>query len=163
MLRQPLSPRHLRSQLAHNHGPCPRTRAYDKRAFDRLPILADALQDAGCDNDDILDHSAIRRPPRPRLLGRGPGAGQGVNRYDIRNLRSECQTGEGEWHSEENTLKSGVQVDPIQERGTLTDPLPGSDLIFRPRLSPPRNHPHLAAPERLGHHAGGMNANGHSS
>jgi hypothetical protein len=29
---------------------------YDERAFDRLPILADALQDAGCDNADILDH-----------------------------------------------------------------------------------------------------------
>jgi hypothetical protein len=29
---------------------------YAERAFDRLPILADALQDAGCDNADILDH-----------------------------------------------------------------------------------------------------------
>jgi hypothetical protein len=29
---------------------------YVGRAFDRLPILADALQDAGCDNADILDH-----------------------------------------------------------------------------------------------------------
>jgi hypothetical protein len=29
---------------------------YDERAFDRLPILADALQDAGCDNDDVLNH-----------------------------------------------------------------------------------------------------------
>lgn len=29
---------------------------YDHRAFDRMPILADALQDAGCDNDDILSH-----------------------------------------------------------------------------------------------------------
>jgi hypothetical protein len=29
---------------------------YDDRAFDRLPILADALQDAGCENDDILNH-----------------------------------------------------------------------------------------------------------
>ncbi len=29
---------------------------YDDRAFDRLPILADALQDAGCDNEDILCH-----------------------------------------------------------------------------------------------------------
>lgn len=26
------------------------------RAFDRLPILADALQDAGCDDESILDH-----------------------------------------------------------------------------------------------------------
>ena len=29
---------------------------YADRAFDRLPILADALQDAGCDDADILDH-----------------------------------------------------------------------------------------------------------
>jgi hypothetical protein len=29
---------------------------YDDRAFDRLPILADALIDAGCDNEDILVH-----------------------------------------------------------------------------------------------------------
>jgi hypothetical protein len=29
---------------------------YDERAFDRLPILADALEDAGCDNADILTH-----------------------------------------------------------------------------------------------------------
>ena len=29
---------------------------YEKKAFDRMPILADALQDAGCDNADILDH-----------------------------------------------------------------------------------------------------------
>jgi hypothetical protein len=29
---------------------------YDERAFDRLPILADALQDAGCDNADVLGH-----------------------------------------------------------------------------------------------------------
>ncbi|WP_020470577.1 hypothetical protein [Zavarzinella formosa] len=30
--------------------------SYEDRAFNRLPILADALQDAGCDNDDILSH-----------------------------------------------------------------------------------------------------------
>ena len=29
---------------------------YDDRAFDRMPILADALEDAGCDNADILTH-----------------------------------------------------------------------------------------------------------
>jgi len=29
---------------------------YDDRAFDRLPILADALEDAGCTNADILNH-----------------------------------------------------------------------------------------------------------
>lgn len=29
---------------------------YADRAFDRMPILADALQDAGCDDDDILNH-----------------------------------------------------------------------------------------------------------
>ena len=29
---------------------------YQDGAFDRMPILADALQDAGCTNDDILNH-----------------------------------------------------------------------------------------------------------
>lgn len=29
---------------------------YEDRAFDRMPILADALQDAGCDNEDVLSH-----------------------------------------------------------------------------------------------------------
>jgi hypothetical protein len=29
---------------------------YEDRAFDRLPVLADALEDAGCHDADILAH-----------------------------------------------------------------------------------------------------------
>ncbi|HEY1187632.1 MAG TPA: hypothetical protein VGE74_08240 [Gemmata sp.] len=29
---------------------------YESRDFSAMPILADALQDAGCDNDDVLNH-----------------------------------------------------------------------------------------------------------
>jgi hypothetical protein len=36
------------------------TSIYSEKAFDRLPILADALQDAGCENDEILNH--LRQP-----------------------------------------------------------------------------------------------------
>jgi hypothetical protein len=44
--------------LAWNDSTVPRIAQtiYDDRAFDRLPILADALEDAGCDNADILNH-----------------------------------------------------------------------------------------------------------
>ncbi len=44
--------------LAWNDATVPRIAQaiYDERAFDRLPILADALEDAGCDNADLLAH-----------------------------------------------------------------------------------------------------------
>jgi hypothetical protein len=29
---------------------------YDDRAFDAMPVLADALQDAGCEAHDVLEH-----------------------------------------------------------------------------------------------------------
>jgi hypothetical protein len=39
---------------------------YDSRDFSAMPILADALQDAGCDSDDILAHC---RGPGPHVRG----------------------------------------------------------------------------------------------
>jgi hypothetical protein len=39
---------------------------YESRDFTAMPILADALQDAGCDNADILNHC---RGPGPHVRG----------------------------------------------------------------------------------------------
>ena len=39
---------------------------YDERAFDRMPILGDALQEAGCEDVDILAHC---RQPGPHVRG----------------------------------------------------------------------------------------------
>jgi hypothetical protein len=35
---------------------------YEDRAFDRMPLLADALMDAGCDDDQILSHCRTGGP-----------------------------------------------------------------------------------------------------
>ena len=35
---------------------------YQDRAFDRLPILADALEESGCDNADVLGHCRSEGP-----------------------------------------------------------------------------------------------------
>lgn len=49
---------------------------YQQKAFDRLPILADGLEDAGCDNPDILVHCRESGPhtrgcwPVDLVLGR---------------------------------------------------------------------------------------------
>jgi hypothetical protein len=39
---------------------------YEERAFDRLPLLADALLDAGCDDEHLLAHV---RGPGPHARG----------------------------------------------------------------------------------------------
>ena len=39
---------------------------YQEKAFDRMPILADALEDAGCTNQEILGHC---RGPGPHVRG----------------------------------------------------------------------------------------------
>jgi hypothetical protein len=39
---------------------------YDERAFNRMPILADALMDAGCDIDEVIAHC---RSDGPHVLG----------------------------------------------------------------------------------------------
>ena len=40
---------------------------YEEKAFDRMPILADALQDAGCDADALLAH--LRDTSAPHVRG----------------------------------------------------------------------------------------------
>lgn len=40
---------------------------YDTRDFSALPILADALQDAGCNSDELLNH--LRDPNAPHVRG----------------------------------------------------------------------------------------------
>ena len=48
---------------------------YEARDFTPMPILADALQDAGCEDPDVLDPLPWHPASRPRLLGDRWGAG----------------------------------------------------------------------------------------
>ncbi len=54
--------------LTRNDGTVPRLAQalYDERAFERLPLLADALEDAGCANEDLLGHC---RAPAEHVRG----------------------------------------------------------------------------------------------
>jgi hypothetical protein len=54
--------------LAWNGGAVPglARAVYDDRAFDRLPVLADALEDAGCSDAELLGHL---RGPGPHARG----------------------------------------------------------------------------------------------
>ncbi len=54
--------------LAWNDATVPRIAQgiYEEQAFDRLPILADALLDAGCDDEELLVHC---RTPGPHVRG----------------------------------------------------------------------------------------------
>ena len=54
--------------LAWNEGTVGRVARsiYDERAWDQLPVLGDALEDAGCTNEDVLAHC---RGPGPHTRG----------------------------------------------------------------------------------------------
>jgi hypothetical protein len=54
--------------LTWNEGTIPKLAeaVYNERNFDRLPILADALEEAGCPDADILEHC---REPGPHARG----------------------------------------------------------------------------------------------
>ena len=53
---------------------------YESRDFTAMPILADALQDAGCDNADMLRHCRGPGRARPRVLGGRSGAREHLGR-----------------------------------------------------------------------------------
>ena len=56
------------SWLAWNEGTVGRVARsiYDERAWDQMPVLGDALEDAGCANEDVLAHC---RGPGPHTRG----------------------------------------------------------------------------------------------
>jgi hypothetical protein len=91
---------------------------YEDRAFDRLPILADALMDAGCDDDYTLSHckSGGRHPPECWAL-------------DLFRLGgpSSRQTGH---ESEETAVQAGRTI-PIPGRGRHPRVTEGLEAICR--------------------------------
>jgi hypothetical protein len=52
----PFSPIHFNPSWRRQHVLTLAEKIYDERAFDRLPILADALEQAGCENQEVLNH-----------------------------------------------------------------------------------------------------------
>jgi hypothetical protein len=56
LVGNPFRPANLNSSWRTSNVTALAQSIYEDRAFDRLPILADALEDAGCDNADILNH-----------------------------------------------------------------------------------------------------------
>ncbi|MCI0699658.1 MAG: hypothetical protein L0241_01040 [Planctomycetia bacterium] len=53
---RPKSPIKLKSEWRTDTAVSLARTMYESREFSAMPILADALQDAGCDNEDILNH-----------------------------------------------------------------------------------------------------------
>jgi hypothetical protein len=72
VIRGPFAPLFFRSTWRTENGGASQQVArviYDEESFDQLPILADALLDAGCDCDEVLDHL---RGPGPHVRGCWP-------------------------------------------------------------------------------------------
>jgi hypothetical protein len=72
MVRGPFRPIFFQpSRLRCNNGAAPKLAQaiYQERAFDRLPVLADAVEEAGCDDDEVLGHL---RGPGPHTRGCWP-------------------------------------------------------------------------------------------
>jgi hypothetical protein len=66
IVRYPLSPVTFSPEWRTDTAVSLARQMYDARDFSAMPILADALQDAGCDSDDILNHC---RGPGPHVRG----------------------------------------------------------------------------------------------
>jgi|SRR5579883_630496 len=57
---------------------------YEVRDFSAMPILADALQDAGCDNEDVLNHCRDPQQTHVRgVLDRRFAVGQGIACHEV--------------------------------------------------------------------------------